>query len=189
MSSSASGVQSNSNNTSGRIGNIFDDPDLVSSIMRMPTFPKQSSGTEPQGPTLLDTLPSDPFISHIQDSQVGTPRHTLHKPESGDQSYILEEETDLGELWDFSVLCVQVVEARNKSSWAMMVYAYTQVPSGNDKHFRRSPRKHREDTGSGRSYVASQVCIDALLFSFLLHCTCTASSLPMTSPKNAAGRE
>ena len=97
MSSSASGVQSNSNQTSGRIGNIFDDPDLVSSIMRMPSFPKQSSAAEPGGHMLLDSLPSDPFVGHIQDNAAGTSQRAPYKHESGDQSCILEDETDLGE--------------------------------------------------------------------------------------------
>ena len=97
MSSSASGVQSNSNPTSGKIGNIFDDPDLVSSIMRMPSFPKNSNAAEPGSHMLLDSLPSDPFVGHIQDTAAGASQRTPHKHESGDQSCILEEETDLGE--------------------------------------------------------------------------------------------
>ncbi|CAK0782705.1 hypothetical protein CVIRNUC_005900 [Coccomyxa viridis] len=96
MSSSASGVQSNS--TSGKLGNIFDDPDLVSSIMRMPSFPAQSRDAECGGPMALENLPPDPFVGRIQEPMIGIPGRALHKPESGDQSFMLEEETDLGVL-------------------------------------------------------------------------------------------
>jgi hypothetical protein len=90
MSSSGGGAEQHSNNnTSGRIGNIFDDPDLVTSIMRMPSLPGHSDA-------LLDGLPSEKFVGQLQD----TPARVsgLQKPESGDQSYMLEEDT-VGTLW------------------------------------------------------------------------------------------
>ena len=46
----------------------------------------------------LENLPPDPFVSRIQEPMIGIPGRALHKPESGDQSYMLEEESDLGEL-------------------------------------------------------------------------------------------
>ena len=85
MSSSASGAEQHSNsNTSGRIGNIFDDPELVSSIMRMPSLPGHSVA-------LLDALPGEQFVGQLQDAPARA--SGLQKPGSRDQSYMLEEET------------------------------------------------------------------------------------------------
>ena len=85
MSSLASGAEQHSNsNTSGRIGNIFDDPELVTSIMRMPSLPGHSDA-------LLDALPGEQFVGQLQDAPARA--SGLQKPESGDQSYMLEEET------------------------------------------------------------------------------------------------
>lgn len=95
MSSSASGVQSNS--TSGKFGNIFDDPELVSSIMRMPSFPAQGTMADPRGAMFLDGIMPADLLGQVQDTAAGISGRALHKPESGDQSYLLEEETDLGE--------------------------------------------------------------------------------------------
>lgn len=85
MSSSASGAEQHSNsNTSGRIGNIFDDPELVTSIMRMPSLPGHSVA-------LLDALPGEQFVGQLQDAPARA--SGLQKPGSGDQSYMLEEES------------------------------------------------------------------------------------------------
>lgn len=46
---------------------------------------------------LLDSLASDPFVGHIQDTTARTHQRTPHKHDSGDQSCVLEDETDLGE--------------------------------------------------------------------------------------------
>ena len=46
----------------------------------------------------LENLPPDPFVGRIQEPMISIPGRALHKPESGDQSFMLEEETDLGGL-------------------------------------------------------------------------------------------
>lgn len=47
---------------------------------------------------VLENLPPDPFVGRIQEPMIGIPGRALHTPESGDQSYMLEDETDLGGL-------------------------------------------------------------------------------------------
>ena len=60
----------------------------------------------------LENLPPDPFVGQVQEPMIGIPGRALHKPESGDQSYMLEEETDLGGL-SLLICCNCASQAQN----------------------------------------------------------------------------
>ena len=106
MSSSASSAEQHSNsNTPGRIGNIGDDPDLVTSPTKMPSLPSHNDA-------LLDPLPGERLVGQLENTP--TRASGLQTPESGDQSYMLEEDT-VGKL---RLLC--------STAWTASLNALTQ---------------------------------------------------------------